>query len=589
MPNGDIKNRCSIIKGRATVANCQISKHQLRVESTHNKEGRWVTGAYLDIEPKDSTPGKLSQINNLGTALYQIYLKILNKANPLNPQSIASVDLREFVDKNYTVSNEGILEIPSFNLVKEVLGVEPNEIVGSNQFDEVFLESRYQTIYKALDERTSSTNEKIIIDALSDLEPDQFLWMLKRLASKTNSTWRGTPQNLLEFLYTDIDGDNSKIYLQLYRIKVMAIRAGSPEKVDIFYNDALAGENLIGSFHYRTGFKSIRNYPSSSIYELNGDLRSVWNHHEGIFPPWRTSLAVMQPTDIARINYGDNEPYVIITAPEMHALAKEHLLNAWIDKLSIITIVSGISSVAVVRTVTGRITATVLGVVFPAADIVIREYRKEIEKMENGLQFLRSWEAFNYALLGFGVIQLVRSSAKMVFDRIKAKAGSLKARNIEDESIIKKVTAKIDDINISFLKKKAEIDLVKSRVDKVPAALRNTVNNTHVYLGIVNGEIRYVGITVQDLAKRQAQHIANGKTFTIARITESKALSRRQARAIEQAIINKNKIDQISELGGIRMFNVEFANEINSIAKNRSWYQDGMNWAGDWLKLHNYL
>ncbi len=91
--------------------------------------------------------------------------------------------------------------------------------------------------------------------------------------------------------------------------------------------------------------------------------------------------------------------------------------------------------------------------------------------------------------------------------------------------------------------------------------------DTRVYYGIKDGEKVYVGIT-KDIARRQAQH---GARFDkLVEITKS-PLSRREARAIEQVLIEQNP---------------GFLNKINSISSSRSWYNEAIKWGSKWLGTH---
>ena len=92
--------------------------------------------------------------------------------------------------------------------------------------------------------------------------------------------------------------------------------------------------------------------------------------------------------------------------------------------------------------------------------------------------------------------------------------------------------------------------------------------NTHVYLGIRNGAAVYVGITKAPLL-RQAAH---AERFTLRLITKE-PLTRRQARAIEQSLIERNP---------------GFENKINSISPSRSWYNEAKEWGDSWLKSNGF-
>lgn len=79
-----------------------------------------------------------------------------------------------------------------------------------------------------------------------------------------------------------------------------------------------------------------------------------------------------------------------------------------------------------------------------------------------------------------------------------------------------------------------------------------------------------MGITY-DIEKRQMQH---GNRFDYLREMTTEPLTRRQARAIEQVMIEKNP---------------QFSNKFNSIGPKREWYEEARLWGKIWLKEHHYL
>ena len=94
--------------------------------------------------------------------------------------------------------------------------------------------------------------------------------------------------------------------------------------------------------------------------------------------------------------------------------------------------------------------------------------------------------------------------------------------------------------------------------------------NTRVYLGIIDGEPDYVGIAY-DVERRQSQH---GDRFDYLREITTEPLTRRQERAIEQAMIKNHP---------------EYSNKINSISTKRDWYNDAVTWGEAWLREHGLL
>ena len=110
---------------------------------------------------------------------------------------------------------------------------------------------------------------------------------------------------------------------------------------------------------------------------------------------------------------------------------------------------------------------------------------------------------------------------------------------------------------------------VKGGSDSVPKSLRKGKANTSVYYGIKDGKKDYVGIT-NNISRRQTQH---GDRFDrLIEITDE-PLTRRQARAIEQVLIEDNP---------------QFSNKINSISSKRDWYNDATEWARKWLSEHEH-
>ena len=104
----------------------------------------------------------------------------------------------------------------------------------------------------------------------------------------------------------------------------------------------------------------------------------------------------------------------------------------------------------------------------------------------------------------------------------------------------------------------------------VPNSLLQGDPNTRVYLGIIDGEPDYVGIAY-DVERRQSQH---GDRFDYLREITTEPLTRRQARAIEQAMIKNHP---------------EYSNKINSISTKRDWYNDAVTWGKAWLREHGLL
>ncbi|WP_030177428.1 RHS repeat-associated core domain-containing protein [Spirillospora albida] len=106
----------------------------------------------------------------------------------------------------------------------------------------------------------------------------------------------------------------------------------------------------------------------------------------------------------------------------------------------------------------------------------------------------------------------------------------------------------------------------------LPAGLRagaNARKNYHVYQGFKGSDDVYVGIT-NSLTRRQAQH---GERFILRAMTE-KPVTRGEARAIEQAMINRNP---------------QYLNKINSISPKRGeYYRRAVEWGEAWLRVRGF-
>jgi hypothetical protein len=104
-------------------------------------------------------------------------------------------------------------------------------------------------------------------------------------------------------------------------------------------------------------------------------------------------------------------------------------------------------------------------------------------------------------------------------------------------------------------------------VDNVPDILRIGDKTSDVYIGMVKNQDVYVGIS-KNIVKRSAFWRAQGMAIEV--INKQK-LTRRQARAIEQAMILRHP---------------EYLNKINSISPKRTWYKEAVEWGEAWLKAN---
>lgn len=102
----------------------------------------------------------------------------------------------------------------------------------------------------------------------------------------------------------------------------------------------------------------------------------------------------------------------------------------------------------------------------------------------------------------------------------------------------------------------------------LPEALtigNNAQRGIDVYLGVRNGEAVYCGVTC-NIAQRAMQH---GDRFDALRQVTTSSVTRGQARAIEQALMQRNP---------------GFENIRNSISPTQPWYREAVNWGERYLQ-----
>lgn len=106
--------------------------------------------------------------------------------------------------------------------------------------------------------------------------------------------------------------------------------------------------------------------------------------------------------------------------------------------------------------------------------------------------------------------------------------------------------------------------------------LNRGTKDTRVYFGKMGEEVRYVGITRQDLDKRLAQHWLTGRCFDeLPPVYGDKLFTRHQAKALEQYNINA--------YGGARAHGGEtLMNIIDSIGKRNKHREQALAWAEEY-------
>ena len=128
--------------------------------------------------------------------------------------------------------------------------------------------------------------------------------------------------------------------------------------------------------------------------------------------------------------------------------------------------------------------------------------------------------------------------------------------------------------NLQMFAKKPKVNLVTSKDNHFNNWLNIGSSNNSVYYGIDanTGDAVYTGITKQGLNSRRSQHNRQGKNFE--ELSEQYSdLTRNQARAVEQYLIENGHANQL--------------NKINSISPKNKMYNDAMKWAEKYLNGGN--
>ena len=128
--------------------------------------------------------------------------------------------------------------------------------------------------------------------------------------------------------------------------------------------------------------------------------------------------------------------------------------------------------------------------------------------------------------------------------------------------------------NLQMFAEKPKVNLVTSKDNHFNNWLNKGSSDNSVYYGIY-GKKRaavYTGITKQDLESRLSQHNRQGKNFV--KLNEQYSdLTRNQARAVEQYLIENGHANQL--------------NKINSISPKNKMYDEAMKWAEKYLNGGN--
>ncbi|MDH3973943.1 MAG: hypothetical protein OEV42_06650 [Deltaproteobacteria bacterium] len=472
------------------------------------------------------------------------------------------------------------------------------KVMPFENFMDLTVEIMANRIKELVDKRTGGAEEEEILSIFLMFSADTyFIKLLKKLSSM-----RDGRKTYLERLYEDMHNDNFDLYLKIYNAKLVALHAKGNSSLEKSISKLEAGQGVKSVHVYAPseitspGTWSYREYPQKAKYDMKGIVDIRWNVHDGITAiNAKHHYYQLSFSDIALVKFRENnyEPR-LMTAPEMIALTKEHVSSARFAKLFLITLPLSVGS-SFAKTLIGKSLLNVAKVTFQVATQYIIDHQEEIMKMEGGPAFLRVWKIFNLALLAYHVVPFFVRGGYRLLNRVQDSSEDLVTKN-SGNTVANGVMSETSKVSTVLLETKQKIDLIKARLtnSQLYKVLlidpRNKGQVYNVYLGIdkINREIVYVGITLQGITKRAAQHISKGRNFEIAQINLT-PLYYRQARAIEEAFYVYNKSKGLDEVFGLRMFNVDFENAIHSIRLSRSWRPEALEWGEMWLQYHNYI
>ena len=177
------------------------------------------------------------------------------------------------------------------------------------------------------------------------------------------------------------------------------------------------------------------------------------------------------------------------------------------------------------------------------------------------------------ATRGEGFASRTWSRAKSAFRSFRDEVGDHVRRLIKDRRGSLTLPFSGDDVARAVEEKLAEWK--KKQFYKW---LNRGAEDTRVYFGKMGKEVRYVGITRQDLDKRLAQHWLTGRCFDkLPPVYGDKLFTRHQAKALEQYNINA--------YGGARAHGGEtLMNIIDSIGKRNKYREQALAWAEEYVR-----
>ncbi len=405
-------------------------------------------------------------------------------------------------------------------------------------------------IAKLLKGSTGDPEEHQILGIMLALEPKQYAELMTKLAAIKEG---GTP--LIGRLYEDMDGAELQIYREINKAKLLAAKAGSPEKMEETLAALEKGEGTVGEYRYDPSkFTSPSTWGERAIiwkggYTSEGKAKfteSYWNWTLG---SEERSHEKMGPTDFAVLKEGPSGKRSVVTGLDLVALADAHESDYFWSNVNVIGIFVGAGAISAAKTTLGKVAVGVFEVAIPAAGQYVSDHQDEIAALQGGKEFLRAWQIFNLAMAGFGIGRLAWGSGRAVVDRVRT-SGKAVAEGNPSSAIAAEIGEQANTGDEAF--EEAAIPALLETAGYKPSQI-DTFTKVFEKAG-VNTE-RLGGLSEDTLtALRQADDAAKEGLLSdaIQKLDSATELSEAERSALASAMSKERGVDDIGSFRGTK-------------------------------------
>lgn len=286
-------------------------------------------------------------------------------------------------------------------------------------------------IISLIDKATGDPEEQTILAILSWMQPNDFVRLLRNLASRRDGN-----KTYLQRLYDDMHGAELSMYLEIYRAKLVAARAGSPENIEATINALQRGQGVVGVYrHDPSKFTAPSTWGERSMlyrgrYIRSGQVHVQHRKYRSTFDIHGTGQKItLDPADLVVLDEPQANRKGVATAADILQTADEHEFDYWMANVTLIGIILGGASVAGARGALRKTAIALFEVVLPAVGQYISDHRNEIAAMHGGPEFLKYWQIFNFAIAGFSLGRIAWGAGRSVVTRLRRSSDELLQAN----------------------------------------------------------------------------------------------------------------------------------------------------------------